>query len=81
VIQTIVFAPLIAAILAGFANRAFGTVLPKALTTGALFLACVLSWAIFLPFLGGDVEATVAPVLPGCNRATWRSTGRFAWTR
>jgi len=73
VIQTIVFAPLIAAILAGFANRAFGTVLPKALTTGALFLACVLSWAIFLPFLGGDVEATVAPVL------TWVQSGDMAF--
>ena len=72
-IQTIVFAPLIAAILAGFANRAFGTVLPKALTTGALFLACVLSWAIFLPFLGGDVEATVAPVL------TWVQSGDMAF--
>ncbi len=72
-IQTIVFAPLIAAIIAGFANRAFGTVLPKALTTAALFLACALSWATFLPFLGGDVEATVAPVL------TWVQSGDMAF--
>ena len=53
-IQVIVFAPLLAAIVAGFANKSFGTVLPKAVTTGALFLSCALSWPIFLGFLNGS---------------------------
>ena len=58
----IVFLPLLAAIVAGFANKSFGTVLPKVVTTGALFLSAILSWTVFIPYLGGG-EATVTPVL------------------
>ncbi|RVQ69050.1 NADH-quinone oxidoreductase subunit L [Croceicoccus ponticola] len=62
-IQLIVFGPLLAAILAGFANKSFGAVFPKAVTTGALFLSCALSWPIFLSFMTGNAEAGVTPVL------------------
>ena len=62
-IQLIVFGPLLAAIVAGFANKSFGTVFPKAVTTGALFLSCALSWPIFLGFMTGTSEAGVTPVL------------------
>ena len=62
-IQIIVFAPLLAAIVAGLAGRAIGNVPAKLLTTGALFVSCALSWPIFLSFLGGTAEAHVAPVL------------------
>ena len=58
----IVFLPLLAAIVAGFANKSFGTILPKVVTTGALFLSAILSWTVFIPYLGGG-EATVTPVL------------------
>ncbi|WP_404369055.1 NADH-quinone oxidoreductase subunit L [Sphingomonas sp. MMS24-J45] len=58
----IVFLPLLAAIVAGFANKSFGAVLPKVVTTGALFVAAFLSWTVFIPYLGGG-EATVTPVL------------------
>ncbi|MEZ5688815.1 MAG: NADH-quinone oxidoreductase subunit L [Caenibius sp.] len=62
-ILIIVFAPLLAAIIAGFGNRALGNVPAKAITTGALLLSCALSWPIFIAHLGGDVAPTVTPVL------------------
>ena len=62
-IQLLVFLPLIASIVAGFSNRAFGIAFPKLVTTGALFVSCALAWPIFLGFLAGTSEAHVAPVL------------------
>ncbi|MET0180811.1 MAG: NADH-quinone oxidoreductase subunit L, partial [Novosphingobium sp.] len=62
-ILIIVFAPLVAAIVAGLGNRMLGNTVAKVLTTGALFVACALSWPIFLGFLGGSMEASVTPVL------------------
>ena len=74
-ILIIVFAPLVAAIIAGLGNKRLGMVPAKALTTGALFLSCGLSWPIFLSFLGGHAETTVTPVL------NWVASGdlNFAW--
>ncbi len=62
-ILIIVFAPLLAAIVGGLGNRALGNVVVKSITTGALFLACALSWPIFLAFVGGTQEASVVPVM------------------
>ena len=62
-IQLIVFLPLIAAIVAGFSNKSFGSTLPKLLTTGALFVSAALSWPIFIGFMTGNEQAYVAPVL------------------
>ncbi|WP_338465850.1 NADH-quinone oxidoreductase subunit L [Novosphingobium sp. ZN18A2] len=59
----IVFLPLLAAIVAGLGNRAIGNVPAKVATTGALFIACALSWPIFISYLAGSAEATVTPVL------------------
>jgi NADH-quinone oxidoreductase subunit L len=59
----IVFLPLLAAIVTGLGGRALGNSVSKAITTGALFLSCALSWPIFLSFLGGGAEAQVVPVL------------------
>ncbi|MBV1687092.1 NADH-quinone oxidoreductase subunit L [Novosphingobium sp. G106] len=59
----IVFLPLLAAIVGGLGNRALGNTVVKSLTTGALFISCLLSWLIFLPFLSGNAEASVTPVL------------------
>ncbi|CAN5374959.1 NADH-quinone oxidoreductase subunit L [soil metagenome] len=58
----IVFLPLAASILAGFSNKSFGAAFPKAVTTGALFVACALSWPVFIHYLGGG-EKIVVPVL------------------
>ncbi len=62
-ILAIVFLPLLAAIIAGLGNRSLGNVAAKSITTGALFIACGLSWPIFLSFLSGGAEAHVVPVL------------------
>ncbi len=59
----IVFLPLLAALVAGLGGRVIGKVPAKAITTGALFISCALSWPIFLGFLSGANEATVVPVL------------------
>jgi NADH-quinone oxidoreductase subunit L len=63
VIQLIVFLPLLAAIVAGLGSRALGNTAAKAITTGALFVSCALSWPIFLGFLTGEQAAQVVPVL------------------
>ena len=62
-ILIIVFAPLLAAIVAGLGNRMLGNFTSKLITTGGLFLACALSWPIFIGFLTGAETATVVPVL------------------
>ncbi|WP_353229099.1 NADH-quinone oxidoreductase subunit L [Novosphingobium sp.] len=74
-ILIIVFAPLVAAIVAGLGNKRLGAVPAKLITTGALFLSCGLSWPIFLTFLRGHAQTTVTPVL------NWVSSGdlTFAW--
>ncbi|QWC58074.1 NADH-quinone oxidoreductase subunit L [Erythrobacter sp. 3-20A1M] len=74
-IEIIVFLPLLAAIAAGLANKALPAAFAKLVTTVALFVACGLSWPIFLGFLGGSMTAHVAPVL------SWVQSGdlSFDW--
>ena len=69
-ILVIVFAPLVAALIAGLGNRIIGNVAAKSVTTGALFLAAGLSWPIFLGFLGGTATAEVVPVLKWVQSGT-----------
>ena len=71
----IVFLPLFAAIIGGIVNKTMPSVVTKAVTTGALFIACALSWPIFLSFVSGDASATVVPVLQ------WMQSGdlTFDW--
>jgi NADH-quinone oxidoreductase subunit L len=58
VLHLIVFLPLVAALIAGLGNRMLGNTAAKALTTGALFVACALSWSIFLDFMSGAATGT-----------------------
>ena len=58
--QFILFAPLLAAIVAGFGWRVIGEQAAQYVTTGILFLACFLAWIIFLTF-GGETQ--LVPVL------------------
>ena len=62
-ILIIVFAPLIASLIAGLGNRMIGNTAAKVVTTGALFLSAALSWPIFIGFLTGTATAEVVPVL------------------
>jgi NADH-quinone oxidoreductase subunit L len=52
-IEILVFAPLIAFLVAGIGNRAIGNTAAKLVTTGALFVSAALAWAIFLDLMGG----------------------------
>jgi NADH-quinone oxidoreductase subunit L len=45
---TLLFAPLVGALLAGFGWRILGDKGAQWLTTGLLFLSCILSWVVFL---------------------------------
>ncbi|RFP89727.1 NADH-quinone oxidoreductase subunit L [Rhodobacteraceae bacterium 63075] len=46
--QIILFAPLLSALVAGFGHRIIGDKGAQWLTTGVLFLICLLSWVVFL---------------------------------
>ena len=69
-ILIIVFAPLLASIIAGLGNRALGDFAAKLITTAGLFLACALSWPIFLGFVSGEAQASVVPVLQWVHSGT-----------
>ena len=69
-ILIIVFAPLVAALIAGLGNRFIGNVAAKSVTTGALFLSAGLSWPIFLGFIGGTGTAEVVDVLKWVESGT-----------
>jgi len=51
-LQTILFAPLIGALIAGFGWRIIGEKGAQMLTTGLLFLSALLSWVVFIGFDG-----------------------------
>ena len=70
-LHLIVFLPLVAAIVAGLSNKAFGKTFPKVVTTASLFVACAFSWSIFLPYLNGTAQPVVVPVLD------WLNSGPF----
>lgn len=78
-IYAIVFLPLLAAIVAGFSNRAFGSLFPKVVTTGALFIAAGLSWVIFLHFLAGTPSPDTGWAIAGGGEVrpvfTWIKSG------
>jgi NADH-quinone oxidoreductase subunit L len=69
-ILIIVFAPLLAALIAGLGTRFIGNVAAKSVTTGALFLSAGLSWPIFLGFIGGTGTAEVVDVLKWVESGT-----------
>ncbi|TKW67434.1 MAG: NADH-quinone oxidoreductase subunit L [Paracoccus denitrificans] len=48
----ILFGPLVGALIAGFGWRFIGEKAAQILTTGILFLACLMSWIVFLGFDG-----------------------------
>ena len=52
-LQIILFAPLIGALVAGFGWRIIGEKSAQVLTSGLLFLSAGLSWVVFLSFDGG----------------------------
>ena len=71
-IVVMVFLPLLAALVAGLGNRMIGNAAAKVVTTGALFVSCVIAWTVFTGFLSGAAHAQVVPVL------TWIRSGDMA---
>ena len=72
-VQVIVFAPLVAAIIAGLFGRWIGKTAAKVVTTGSLFLGAFLSWPIFINFITGDYSGGwLEPVM------TWFVSGDMA---
>ncbi|MGB3723368.1 MAG: NADH-quinone oxidoreductase subunit L [Pacificimonas sp.] len=57
-LTTLVFLPLLAAIVAGLGNRSLGNVVAKSITTGALFVSAALSWILFFQVGFGDTSYT-----------------------
>ena len=65
----ILFAPLIGALLCGFGWRIMGETAAQSVSTALLFIACALSWIVFLGF---DGETRFTHVLP------WIESGSLA---
>ncbi|WP_426011898.1 NADH-quinone oxidoreductase subunit L [Caulobacter sp. DWR2-3-1b2] len=63
-VTLIVFAPLLAAIIAGLFGRRIGDIVSQAITTGGLLLACALSWYVFSQWTWGHMEAFTVDLLP-----------------
>jgi NADH-quinone oxidoreductase subunit L len=74
-VTIILFAPLVAAIIAGLFGRRIGDVASQAITTGGLLLACGLSWYTFSQWTWGHLEAFTVHLLPfitiGDFQAVW----------
>jgi NADH-quinone oxidoreductase subunit L len=64
----IVFAPLVASLVAGLGG--VGKIPAKIVTTGGLLLSCALSWPIFLGFLAGTAQAGHVDVLSWVHSGT-----------
>jgi NADH-quinone oxidoreductase subunit L len=63
-VTILVFAPLVAAIIAGLFGRRIGNVASQAVTTGGLILACALGWYTFSQWTWGHMEAFTVNLLP-----------------
>jgi NADH-quinone oxidoreductase subunit L len=66
IVTLIVFAPLIAAAVAGLFGRRIGNVASQSVTTGALFLSCALAWYVFSQWTWGGLKpftVTLAPFI------------------
>ena len=74
-VTIILFAPIIAAAIAGLFGRRIGDVASQSVTTGALILACALSWYTFSQWTWGHMEAFTVHLLPfihiGDFQANW----------
>ncbi|MDO8322206.1 MAG: NADH-quinone oxidoreductase subunit L [Phenylobacterium sp.] len=69
-----VFAPLVAAAIAGLSGRRIGNVASMALTTGALFLSCAIAWTTFYGVIWGDWPARfTVHILPFINIGDFQS--------
>ncbi|MEL7114722.1 MAG: NADH-quinone oxidoreductase subunit L, partial [Pseudomonadota bacterium] len=67
---TILFAPLIGALICGFGWRLIGEMAAQVVATGLLFLSCLLSWIVFLSFDGVTEQITILRFIESGSLAT-----------
>jgi NADH-quinone oxidoreductase subunit L len=74
-LQAVVFLPLAAAIIAGLFGRQIGVRASQLVTTGAVMVAAVLSWILFIGVAFGSIPDGTVKVL------TWVASGdlKFDW--
>ena len=75
-VTILVFAPLVAAAIAGLFGRRIGDIASQSVTTGALFLSCGLSWLVFSQWTWGHMEAFTVTLAPFININNFES----AWS-
>ncbi|QUD88506.1 NADH-quinone oxidoreductase subunit L [Phenylobacterium montanum] len=75
-VKVLVLAPLFGAAVAGLAGRRIGNVASQAVTTGLLFLSCLLGWMTFLNVTGGAWKPFVGEIMPFINVGAFQS----AWS-
>ncbi|WP_091739711.1 NADH-quinone oxidoreductase subunit L [Phenylobacterium immobile] len=76
-VTVILFAPLIAAAIAGLFGRKIGDKPSMAVTTGALMLACALSWTVFSQWTWGHLEPFTIQYLPFIHVGEFQSNWSF----
>jgi NADH-quinone oxidoreductase subunit L len=62
-IKTMVFLPLLAALVAGLGRHVLGNTGAKLVTTVSLFVSCAFAWMTFAAFISGMDATQVVPVL------------------
>ena len=72
-VTILVFAPLIAAAVAGLFGRRIGNVAAQSVTTGTLFLSCFLAWTIFCKWTWGGLEPFTVNLSPFINVGDFQS--------
>ncbi len=73
-VTVLVFAPLLAAAIAGLFGKRLGATLSMGLTTGALFLACALAWRIFIGHVWGHEANFLVELMPFIQIDAFQST-------
>ena len=70
----LVFAPLVAAAIAGLSGRRIGDKPSMALTTGVLFVSCAIAWLTFYQVIWGDWGRFTLDLLPFINVGDFQSS-------
>ncbi|WP_031235297.1 NADH-quinone oxidoreductase subunit L [Asticcacaulis sp. AC402] len=76
IVTLCVFAPIVGAAIAGFFGRRIGNIASQTVTTGLLFLSCVLGWYIFIEHTWGGMPDFTVKLLDFINIGTFQS----AWS-
>lgn len=63
IFKIMVFLPLVAALVAGLGRNVLGNTGAKLVTTGALYISCLIAWFVFSLYMTGLGVAQVVPVL------------------